>query len=182
MDEVLIAVITALATLIGVAMPLALTAVKEKRDYQERAALAHQRLRQERRAECASLLREARDFGVKIQNSYEYHGTDMAERAWDIRQRAANISGQADQLGLLIADLSTVADAVADAVNRLVGIVADPQSLALGSSTQSQPPDIAELSGCIVAFKSAARAVLYGVPSPPDTSPVHGEFLSELTV
>src|SRR5271165_7308197 len=108
MDEVLVAVVTALATLIGVAMPLALSAVKDKRDSQERAALEHQRLLQERRTECAALLGAARDFGVKIQNSYEYHGTDMTERAWDIRQRAADISGQADQIGLLIADISSV--------------------------------------------------------------------------
>jgi hypothetical protein len=182
MDEVLVAVVTALATLIGVAMPLVLSAVKDKRDSQERAALEHQRLLQERRTECAALLRVARDFGVKIQNSYEYHGADMTERAWDIRQRAADISGQADQIGLLIADLSSVADVIADEVNRLVGIVADPRSLALGSSTQTKPPDIAELGRRITAFKSAAREVLYGLPSAQDTSLVHGEFLSELTV
>ena len=184
MDEVLVAVITALATLMGVAMPLAIAAIqgseKDKRDRRERVELERQRLLQERRKECAALLRAARDFGVAVQNNYEYNGPDKTGRAWDIRQRAADITGQADEVGLLVADLSIVADALADEVNRLVGIAADPQSLALGSSTQ--PSDVAELDRRIRAFKSAAQAVLYGVPSPPDTSLAHGEFLSELTM
>ena len=74
------------------------------------------------------------------------------------------------------------ADSLADEVNRLVGIAADPLSLALGSSTQPQPPDITELGRRISAFKSAAQAALYSVPSPPENSLVDGERLSELTV
>ena len=186
MDELFVAIIAALATLLGAAMPLVLAALqdneKNKRDHQERVEIERQRILQGQRKECAALLRAARDFGVKLQNNYEYHGPDMAERAWDIRQRAADITGQADEIGLLIAGLSPVADVLADEVNRLVGIAADPLSLALGSSTQPQPPDIAELGRRISAFKSAAQATLYSAPSPPDNSLVDGERLSELTV
>jgi hypothetical protein len=186
MEEVLVAIITALATLIGVAMPLAISAIqgneKDKRDHQERIELERQRLRQERRKECAALLRAARDFGVKVQNSYEYHGTDKTERAWDIRQRAANITGQADEISLLINGLAAAADALAGEVNRLVGVVADPLSLVLGASTQPLPPDTGKLDRRIQEFKSAAQAALYGVPSPSDTSLVEGEFLGELTM
>jgi len=182
MDEVLVAIITALATLIGVAMPLALTASKDKRDSRERVELEFHRLRQERRAECAALLRAARDFGVKLQNGYEYHGPDMTERAWDIRQRAADISGQADQIGLLIAGLAAVADSLADEVNRLVGIATDPKTLKMGASAQPAPPDITELGQRVSAFKSAAQAALYSEPVPPESSLVDGERLRELTV
>jgi hypothetical protein len=171
MTEVLVGIITALATLIGVAMPLAITAIqgskKDERDRQERSELERQRLLQERRTQCAALLRAARDYSVAVQDNYEYHGHDKTERVWDIRKQAVAITGQADEVGLLVASLATAADALADEVNRLVGGAADPQSMALGSSTQPKPPDTAELDLRIREFKSAAQAALYGVPSPP---------------
>jgi len=186
MDAVFVALISPVAALLGAAMPLAFAAVrdseKNKRDRQERAEIERQRLLQERRKECAALLRAARDFGVKLQNNYEYHGPETTSRAWDIRQRAADITGLADEIGLLISGLAAVADSLADEVNRLVGIAADPLSLSLGSSAQPEPPDITELGRRIGAFKSAAQAALYSVPPPPDNSLVDGERLSELTV
>jgi len=166
MTEVWVAAITALATLIGVALPLTMSSKKEKRDRQERAELERQRLLQERRAECAGLLRAARDYGVAVQDNYEYHGHDKTARVWDIRKQAAAITGQADEVGLLIAGLAAAADALADEVNRLVDGAADPQSMALGSSTQPEPPDTARLDRRIREFKSAAQAALYGAPSP----------------
>ena len=180
------AAVTAAATIVAGAIPLIVAAVrdgrKDKRDRAERQDGKRQRLLLERRKECAALLRAARDFGVKVQNNHEYHGPDKTERAWDIRQRAADITGQADEIGLLIPGLTAAADALADEVNRLVGIAADPKSLALGSSTQPRPPDIAELGRRIGAFKSVAQAALYTGPPPLDDSLVDGERLSELTV
>jgi hypothetical protein len=186
MDAVLVAIITALATLIGVAIPLGIAAVqgnkKDKRDRQDAAELERRRLLQEQRKECAALLRMARCFAVAVQNNYEYHGEDKTARVWDIRQQAAEITSQADEIGLLVADLSTVADALAGEVNLLVGAAADPQSLLLGSSTQPRPPETTELDQRIKRFKSAAQSVLYGQPSSPGTSLMDGELLGELTV
>jgi hypothetical protein len=186
MDAVLVAIISAVAALLGATIPLVTAAVqdsrKNKRDHLERVEMERQRILQDQRKQCAALLRAARDFGVKLQNNYEYHGPETTSRAWDIRQRAADITGQADEIGLLIASLSIVADILADEVNRLVGIAADPQSLALGSSIQPQPPDLTVLGRRISAFKSAAQAVLYSVPSPPDNSLMDGELLSDLPV
>ncbi len=181
-----VAVIVAAAPIIAGAIPLIVNAVRDggrdKRDRQERVGLEREQLMQERRKECGALLRASRDFRVQIQNNYEYHGPDMISRAWDIRQRAADITGQADEIGLLIDGLSTVADSLAEEVNRLVDIVADPKSLALGSSTLPKPPDVAELGRRISAFKSAAQAALYSGPELPESSLVAGERLRELTV
>lgn len=186
MDAVLVAIITALATLIGVAMPLGIAAVqgdkKDKRDRQERADLERQHVLQERRKECAALLRMARDFGVAVQNDFEYHGPDKIERAWDIRQRAADITGRADEVSLLVADLSAVADALSDEVHRLAARAVDPKGRVQGASAQPRPPDIGELDQRIQRLKSAAQSVLYGEPATREGSLVSGEVQRELSM
>jgi hypothetical protein len=184
MDAVLVGVITALATLIGVALPLVITATqsseRDKRDRQERMELEQQRLLQERRKECAALLRMARDFGVAVESSYESRGAERAALIRQMRQRAADISGQADEIGLLIPGLGATADALADATSFLVGTVADEKSFALGAPTQR--PDAAELEQRVKEFKAAAHAVLYEGSAARETSLVHGELQGDLAV
>jgi hypothetical protein len=198
MQDVLVAVISGGLALIGVAIPIVTSAIqaneKDKRDRQERAELERQRLLredqrllQERRKECAALLRMARDFRVAVENSYESRGADKTARAWGIRQSAADISGQADEIGMLVPELNAAAEALAGATSDLVEIVADEKSLLLGASTQR--PDTAELTRRMKAFKAAAMDVfqagshsLQGEIAALETSLVPGELHGDLTV
>ena len=198
MPDVLVAVVSGGLALIGVAIPIVTSAIqdneKDKRDRQERAELErqrllqeNQRLLQERRKECADLLRMARDFRVAVENSYESRGADKTKRAWAIRQSAANISGQADEIGMLVPELNAAAEALAGAASDLVEIVADEKSLSLGASTQR--PDTAELTRRMRAFKAAAMDVfqagpnsLQGEIAALETSLVPGELHGDLTM
>jgi len=179
-----VAVLAAAAPIVAGAIPLIVSAIqgrgKDKRDRQERAQLDRRRSLEERRKDCAVLLQTARDFRVAVDNYFEYSGVDKLARAWDIRQRAANITGQADEIGLALPQLATPADAVADAANLLVGIVADPQTLALRASTQR--PDTTGLERCIKEFKSAAQAALYDGPALRDTSLMPGQLDRGITM
>jgi len=163
-----VAVLAAAAPIVAGAIPLVVSAIqsrgKDKHDRQERLELERHQLLQDRRKDCAALLRMARNFRVEVENDYEYSGQDKAERAAAIRQHAADITGQADEVGLLLPELATAADAVADQAGLLVGIVADPQNLKLRASAQR--PDTTELQRCVKEFKSAAQTALYdGVPA-----------------
>jgi hypothetical protein len=157
-----VAVIAAAAPIVAGAIPLIVSAFrdnrKDKRERAERMELERQRLMQERRKECAALLRMARDFQVLVENNYEYHGPDKVTRLWDIRQRSADITGRADEVGLLVPSLEAGAEALADAANSLVASAADGQSLMLQASTER--PDVEGLSRCIAEFRTAARAEL----------------------
>ena len=201
MSDVLVAVVSGGFTLIGVAIPIVISALKDnekdKRDHQARAELErqrllqeNQRLLQEQRKECADLLRMARDFRVAVENSYESRGADKTKRAWGIRQSAADISGRADEIGMLVPELNAAAEALANAARDLVGIVTDEKSLSLGASTQR--PDTAELSRRMTAFKLAAMDVFQdfrggsnahrGEIAEREPSLVPGELHGDLTV
>jgi hypothetical protein len=130
-----------------------------------RLALEQQRLLQERRTVCVALLRTARDFRAAVENNYEYHGENMRARLWDIRQRAADITGQADEVGFLVPGFGAAADALADAASLTAGGAVDPQSLALEASAHRM--DTEYLDRYIHDFKSAARAMF---DSEPDTT------------
>jgi hypothetical protein len=199
MSDVLVAVVSGGLTLIGVAIPIVTSAIqgneKDKRDHQERAELERQRLQQEehrllqeRRKESAALLRMARDFHVAVENSYESRGADKTARTWDIRQRAADLSGQADEIGLLVPELNAAAEALAGAAIALVAIVGDERSLPFGAPVQR--PDTAELSRQMTAFKLAALDVFHGGATSThageiaalETSLVPGELHGDLTM
>jgi hypothetical protein len=180
MDEVLVAVISGGLTLMGVAIPIITSAVqgnaKDKRDRQERAELERQRslreqrlLLRERRKESAMLLRMARDFRVAVEDSYESRGAERAALARRIRQRAADISGQADEIGMLVPELNAAAELVAEAARDLVAIVTDEQSMSLGAPTQR--PDTGVLARRAGEFKSGAMYLFQN-----GTSPFPGEI------
>jgi len=198
MTDVFVALISGGLALIASAIPVVTSALKDnakdKRDSEERAEQERQRIRQEdqrqlqeRRKECATLLRMARDFRVAVENSFQARGADKAARAEDIRQGAADMSGQADEIGMLVPELNAAAEAVAAAAGDLVEIVADAKSLALGAATQR--PDTAELTRRMKAFKAAAMNVFHAEPdslqgeiAALETSLVPGELHGDLTV
>ena len=183
-DALIAVVITALTSIVAGVIPNIMSAVqatgRDKRDRLERIEIERQRLLRERRTECGTLLRMARDFQVAVENNYEYSGTDKTARVWDIRQRAADITGRAEEISLLIPDLDGQADALADEASRLARLAADPQSLKLGASTQ--PPDTGGLGQRIRELKSAAQGVLYDGPAATRDSLVPGELERDLPV
>jgi hypothetical protein len=158
-----VAVLAGTAPIIAGAIPIITGALRDsRRDKLEHLeGLAAERLRslQGNRADCAALLRLARDFRVLVQNDGEYHGPDKVAQLWKIRQHAADIMGQADTIGLMVPSLDVTADALARAVSQLAEAAANDEGVPLGASAGR--PGLTELDDCIGRFKSAARTALY---------------------
>ena len=131
---------------------------RDKRERAERVAAERVRLEQEKRGECVKLLRLARDFRVLLENTYESRGSDLAARALQIRQAAADITGQADEVGFMVPAAEATASSLAAEACLLAGAVADIKNRALGASILS--PDFTRFDKFLVEFKVAARAAL----------------------
>jgi hypothetical protein len=157
-----VAVISTVSPVVAGALPLIIgwirEAGREKRGQGERLASERLRLEQEKRGECVKLLRLARDFRVLLENTYESRGSDLAARALQIRQAAADITGQSDEVGFMVPAAEATASSLAAEACLLAGAVADIKNRALGASILS--PDFTRFDKFLAEFKVAARAAL----------------------
>jgi hypothetical protein len=157
-----VAVISTVSPVVAGALPLIIgwirEAGREKREQVERLAVQRLRLEQEKRGECVKLLRLARDFRVLLENTYESRGSDLAARALQIRQAAADITGQADEVGFMVPAAEATASSLAAEACSLAGAIADINNRALGASILS--PDFTGFDKFLAEFKLAARAAL----------------------
>jgi triphosphoribosyl-dephospho-CoA synthetase len=157
-----VAVISTVSPVVAGALPLIIgwirEAGREKREQVERLAVERLRLEQEKRGECVKLLRLARDFRVLLENTYESRGSDLAARAQQIRQAAADITGQADEVGFMVPAAEATASSLATEACSLAGAIADINNRALGASILS--PDFTRFDKFLAEFKLAAQAAL----------------------
>jgi hypothetical protein len=131
---------------------------RDKRDRAERDDAKRARVEQENRRACVSLLRLARDFRVLVENTCDSRGSDLAANAQQIRQAAADIRCQADEVGFVVFATETAASCLADEASMLANTIADGKNRALGASLLS--PNFARFDQCLGEFKRAAQDAL----------------------
>lgn len=157
-----VAVISTVSPVVAGALPLIIGWIRdtghEKRDQVERLAAERMRFAQEKRGECVRLLRLARDFRVLLENTDDSRGSDLATRAQQIRQSAADITGQADEVGFMVPAAEAAASSLAAEASSLAATVADIKNRALGAPILS--PDFTRFDELLTEFKQSAQAAL----------------------
>jgi hypothetical protein len=161
-----LAIISTVTPVVAGALPLTVKWIRdtarEKRAAVERLREERSQLAREKRAQCVSLLRLARDFRVLVENTYDSTGPELDAHAAQVRQLAADIAGQADEVEFMVPGTETEALSLAEAARLLAAPVADKKNRALGSSLLS--PDFTKFDRCLDEFKKAARAALGDQP------------------
>jgi hypothetical protein len=131
---------------------------RDKRQSAERLAAEQLRLAQEKRGECVKLLRLARDYRVLVADAEDSHGADLISYAKQIRQAAADITGQADDVGFMVPAIEDTASLLAAAARMLAAVIADRDNRVRGEALRL--PDFTGFDGCLNAFKAAAQIAL----------------------
>lgn len=157
-----LAVVSTITPVIAGALPLAVgwfrAAGRDRRAAAERLRAAQSQLAEKKQVECVKLLGMARDFRVLVENTYDATGARLDAHAEEVRQSAADIASQADNVEFMIAEAEKEALSLAGAASRLAAPVADRKNRTHGSSLLS--PDFAEFDRCLERFKQAARAAM----------------------
>jgi hypothetical protein len=130
---------------------------REQRERAERLAAEQLQLSQEMRRECVKLLRAARDFRVLVENTHDSRGSDLATNVRRIRQLAAEITGQADDVGFMVLAVETTASSLAAEARMLAATAAESKNRDPGVSLS---PDFARFDRCLAEFRAAALAAL----------------------
>jgi hypothetical protein len=155
-----LAVISTITPVIAGALPLGVgwlrDARREKRAAADRLRAEQSQLAEKKSEQCVRLLRMARDFRVLVQITYDATGTKLDEHAEQIRQSAADIASQADNVEFMMPETEKEALSLAVAAGRLAAPIADRKNRTYGSSLIS--PDFTEFDRCLDDFKQAARA------------------------
>lgn len=133
-------------------------AAREKRAAAERLRAEQSQLARKKRRQCVKLLRLARDFRVLVENTYDSSGPELDAHAEQVRQSAADIANQADDVEFMVPGTETEALSLAAAARLLAAPVADKKNRALGAPLLS--PDFTEFDRCLAGFKQAARAAV----------------------
>ena len=107
------------------------------------------------RRQCVKLLREARDFRVLVEDTHDSRGSDLVTNVRQIRQFAAEIGSQADEVGFMVLAVETAASSLAAETRMLAAAMADSKNRKLGVSLS---PDFARFDQCLTEFKAAAQA------------------------
>lgn len=126
---------------------------RDRREQARRAAAHRERQEREQRAECVKLLRQVRDFRVLVQNTCDARGAQLVTYAKQVRQSAADITCQADEVGFMIFATETAANSLAAEAHLLAGTIADK----LGASLS---PDFIRFDRRVARFKAAAQVAL----------------------
>jgi len=131
---------------------------RDRRDEASRASANRERQEREQRTECVKLLRQARDFRVLVQNTCDARGAELVTYAKQVRQSAADITCQADEVGFMVFATETAASSLAAEAYLLSGTIADGKNRELGASLLS--PDFTRFDRCLARFRAAAQAAL----------------------
>jgi hypothetical protein len=97
----------------------------------------------------------ARDFRVLVENTCDSRGPDLATHARKVRQSAADITGQADEVGFMVFVTETAANALAAEARILAATIADSKNRELGASLLS--PNFTRFDQCLDEFKVTAQ-------------------------
>jgi hypothetical protein len=154
-----LAIISTVSPVVAGAIPVIVGWIRdsgrEKREVGERVATELARVERERRGACVKLLRQARDFRVLVENTCDSRGSDLAIHAQQIRKSAADITGQADEVGFMVFATEATANSLAVEACVLADTIADGKNTGLGASLLS--PDFTEFDRCLANFKAAAQ-------------------------
>lgn len=161
-----VALVTAGASVISGAIPLAVNwardAGREKRASVEQRAREETEHERHQRQQCVSLLKLTRDFRVLIENAYGPQGSvsrgaapgEASETAGRVRQFAADIASQADQIDFMVPGVENEVLALARAAGLLVSAAEDKHR---EHGRTLEPGDFTELDERLTAFKLKAR-------------------------
>jgi hypothetical protein len=133
-------------------------AAREKQAAAERLKAEQAQVLKKKRAECVRLLRLARDFRVLVENTYDSTGTELETHAEQVRQSAADIASQADEVEFRVPAAENEAISLAKAARLLAAPVADKKNRTHGSALLS--PDFEDFDRSLAKFKQAARTAL----------------------
>ena len=136
---------------------------REKRQSAERLSTEQLRLAQEKRGECVKLLRLARDYRVLVANAEDSHGSDPITYAKQIRQGAADIAGQAAEVGFMLPAAESTANSLAAEARMLAAVIADSKNRVGGEALLA--PDFARFDQCLEEFKTTAQDALGDGPA-----------------
>lgn len=130
----------------------------DRRAAAERRSLQQSELARKEHDQCVRLLRLARDFRVLVENTRDSRGAELDANAGRVRQSAADIAGQADEVEFMVAGADAEALALAGAASDLAAPVTDRRNREHGEALVA--PDFTEFDRCLAAFKQAARMAL----------------------
>jgi len=154
-----LAIISTVAPVVAGAIPVIVGWIRDsgrdKRELGERVAAEVARVEREKREACVKLLRQARDFRVLVENTCDSRGSDLAIHAQQIRKAAADITGQADEVGFMVFVTEATANCLAAEACILADTIADAKNTGLGASLLS--PNFTEFDRCLAEFKAAAQ-------------------------
>src|SRR5713226_2321967 len=101
-----LAVISTISPVVAGLLPLTVgwirEAGREKRAAAERLSSEQSQLARKKRGQCVRLLRLARDFRVLVENTYDSIGPELDAHAEQVRQSAADIASQADDVEFMV--------------------------------------------------------------------------------
>lgn len=164
-----VAVITAGASVVSGSIPLLINwardSGREKRAAAERLEREQSELERKRREQCVRLLRLNRNFRVLIESAYGANGSEPGPQAEQVRQSAADIATQADEVEFMVPGIDTEVIALASAASHLVSNAEEKHHEHGAALT---PEDFSEFDQCLGLFKKAARARFSGLPEPLD--------------
>jgi hypothetical protein len=155
-----LAIVSTVSPVVAGAIPVVVGWIRDsgrdKREQAERAEADRARHEQKKLRACVKLLRLARDFRVLVQNTCDSRGSDLADYAEQIRQSAANISGQADEVGFIVSETEAPASSLATEARMLAETIADSKNREFGASILT--PDFTTFDQCFDKLKAVARA------------------------
>lgn len=160
-DVTLVALITAGASVVSGSIPLLINWARDAGRDKRAAAKQQERERSEqersKREQCVRLLRLNRDFRVLVEDAYGVSGSASARvrKAEEVRQSAADIASQADEVEFMVPGVDAEVLALATAASHLVSAAEEKHR---EHGTPLAPDDFAEFDQCLKTFKKAARA------------------------
>lgn len=153
-----VALITAGTSVVSGSIPLVINwrrdAGRDKRAAAERLERERSGRARKKREQCVSLLKLTRDFRVLTESVYGSPAS-TSRSPEDVRQAAADIASQADEIEFMVPGVDSEVLALAAAAGQLV-TVAEEKNREHGSTLV--PADFEKLDECLEKFKQAARA------------------------
>lgn len=157
-----LAIVSTVAPVVAGALPMIGGWIRDsghdRREQASRAAADRERQEREQRAECVKLLRQARDFRVLVQNTCDARGAELVTYAKQVRQSAADITCQANEVGFMMFATETAANSLAAEAHLLAVTMANGRNRELGASLLS--PDFTRFDRRVARFKAAAQVAL----------------------
>jgi hypothetical protein len=148
-------IIGTVSPVVAGALPLFVGWLRETgRDKRERA----ERLEQERAGQCVDLLTRARNYRVLQENAEDSSGDELIAYCKEIRQAAADITGQADKVEIMVPLTGDTASMLAAEARTLAAAMTNKANRARNETLI--PPDFTRFDRRLDEFKAATQLAL----------------------